>query len=297
MNIKGQFARKLSYTGSRYYGLAPLCLKSMGQELIPPPPLVKTISPRLAGFLLSCYDNKYVYGMGLCDNATVQKRDGLLFILGRGKCIRVARHAPRSRAIVQKIRAYFDKIGRYPLDRVLSVVKSYYNSFSGRLEFGPIEYSRIIVVLPNGLIFFNLFKAMETIDVHVPLVSVRLFEEQGWNVFQIDDQTLDVQYNENSVASLKIIYPQALKTVHRLGCYPTSKGYCGIWEANIEKWKADPGDTIGSSYAFWTNRHENTCLNLSPNPPEVQIVKVNSDDNEVIIKANLEDCKVSITRS
>ncbi len=296
INVKGQLKRGTYHADPRYYGLSPLCLKYEGRDLIPTPPTINTMSPKFTGFLLSCHDKKYVYGMGFCDQVRVQRIDSSLCILGGGRCIRVVRHNPLT--IAHKIYTSFKKICgsdflRYPVDKVAYVVKHYY-SFDTHPEWGPIRYSRIIVILPNGLIFFNLFKAMERIDVHVPLVSVRLYEEPGWKVFPIDDQTLDVQLNDDSVASLNLIYPQPLKRVNLLGRYLSSKGHCGIWEANIEKWEAEPGDVIGSSYAFWVDGREHLCMDLSPNPPEVQMVRINLDDRDVTIKADLGHGDVSI---
>ena len=132
-----------------------------------------------------------------------------------------------------------------------------------------------------------MFKAIERINVNVPLVSFRVYDEPNWEVLPINDQTVDVQFDGDLAASLKLIYPQSLKGLNRVGCYPTSKGYCGIWETNTEKWEAEPGDVIGSAYAFWVDGPENLCMDCGSNSPEVQMVRINSDDLDVTIKADL----------
>ena len=58
--------------------------------------------------------------------------------------------------------------------------------------------------------------------------------------------------------------------------------------------EAGPGDVIGSSYAFWVDGRENLCMDLSPDPPKVQMVRINLDDRDVTIKADLECGGVSI---
>jgi len=310
MNVKGQLLTDngSDFAGSRYYGLSPLCLTYGKTDLLPPPTIDK-LSPEWTGFLPYVCKGRLCYGAGLFDEANAKVEGERIFVYGKGRLFSCQPASLIRWALSNTYRSiklsHFSFPGFFELCHLMQDSKSHIFKKKGEpikqlaVEFLELEFYRMIVIIPENIIFLDALRSMNEQQVNVSLLPIRLYDEmEGWTI-KSKGNMLDCLPNGSEtgfcIQSIRPANTHFSLTHQRV---PTSKGYSCLWEGKRFNWNAYPGDAIGSTHVLSIQHTANRVKidEISKEFPLVRHIQVKYPDSakSFTLEVNMTNGAISV---